>query len=220
MGWAGIWALARLFFSGAAERLLKGFSAAAKWLVADWRNLFVVIFGVTALWQGWVTIPARDSTIADTEALLADTQTAFVGTIVSYTTASAKAQADAEANAARVKAEQERITDAKLGRYRADLAHLRSRFARLDADRLRRGAGAGNGPRRADAADLPGAGEAPGRAAEASGQDRLPAARDRQATALSLDDALIASEQALQLNALIDWIEAQSAVRFNPEPRR
>lgn len=37
---------------------------------------------------------------------------------------------------------------------------------------------------------------------------------------LTLEDALIASEQALQLNALIDWVEAQSAVRFTPEGDR
>lgn len=213
MGWAGIWALARPFFSGAAERLLKGLSAAAKWLVSDWRNVPLVICALMWAAHALLIVPARNRTIAETEQLLTATQTAFVDTVVNTTTASAKAEADAKANAARVAAQQERITDATLESYRSDLADLRSRFARLNANRLRAGAGrAGGDPRGAGAADLPRARHAAGRAAEAPGEDRLPASGG-----LSLDDALIASEQALQLNALIDWITAQSAVPFNPE---
>lgn len=205
-----MWLALKLLASGALDQLLRGLSAAGKWIVSDWRNLPLVIFGVAALWLGWVVIPARDRTIADTEALLTATQLAHLGTITNFIDASKQAQADAEANAARVKAEQERITDAKLATYRADRAALLARF-----DRLRARAAAGD-PGRAHAAGLPGAGSAAGRAHEASGEAGLPAARG-----LSLEDALVASEQALQLDALIDWVEAQSAVRFTPEePRR
>jgi hypothetical protein len=200
------WAAIRLLASGALDGLLRGLSAAAKWLVSDWRNLFVTLFGLAALWQGWVIIPNLREDVAATEQLLTDTQLAHLGTISNFIDASAEAERQAEANVARVTAEQERITDATLADYRADRAALLARF-----DRLRAGAAAAD-PRRADPAGLPGAGNAPGRAAAPAGEDRLPSAG-----ALSLDDALIASEQALQLNALIDWVEAQSAVRFAPE---
>lgn len=207
---AGFWAMLRLFGEGALDGLLRGLSAALKWLSSDWRNLFVVVFGVAAFWQGWVAIPARDRKIADTEALLTDTQAAFVDTIVNFTAASAKAQADAEANVIRVRLDQEKITDATVTRYRADLGSLRARF-----DRLRARDAAAGAAGRADPAGLPGAGDTASGAAAPTGEDRLPAPG-----ALSLDDALIASEQALQLNALIDWVEAQAAVRFTPEGKR
>lgn len=211
------WLALRLFLSGVLDAVLRGLSAALKWLLADWRNLFVTIFGAVAAWYGWVTIPSLRADLAASEKLVEATQLAHLGTITNFIDASVKAQADAKANAARVTAEQERITDATLATYRADLAALRHRFDLLrDAGRLRPRDSAGGDPRRAGAAGLPGASQAPGRAAAATGEDRLPAPGG-----LSLEEALIASEQALQLNALIDWVEAQSAVRFTPEePRR
>jgi hypothetical protein len=48
---------------------------------------------------------------------------------------------------------------------------------------------------------------AAGGLAQASGQDRLPSA-----------DALIATEQAIQLDELIRWVEAQHTVDPNAEP--
>lgn len=209
------WNLIGLFFSGAAQRLLTGLSVAGKWLLADWRNLFVVVLGAVAAWYGWVTIPALRADLAASEKLVEDTQLAHLGTISNFIDASKQAQRDAEDNAARVLAEQEKITDATLATYRADLAALRHRFDLLrDAGRLRPRDAAGADPRGADPAGLPGPGQAPGRAAEAPGEDRLPAGH------LTLADALIASEQALQLNALIDWVEQQSAVPFTPEGAR
>jgi hypothetical protein len=198
----------KLLASGAADWLLRCLSAAGKWLVSDWRNGPLVI--CAAMWaaHALLIVPAVRADLADTAKLLEDTQIAHLGTIGSYLDASAKAQADAEDNVARVTAEQERITDATLATYRADLGALRARFDRLRASAAR------TDPRRADPAGLPGAGNAPGRAAAPSGEDRLPAGH------LTLADALIASEQALQLNALIDWVEAQSAVHFAPEAPR
>lgn len=211
-----MWIALKLLASGALDGLLRGVSAAGKWIISDWRNGPLLVCALMWAAHALLIVPARNRAIADTEALLTATQLAHLGTITNFIDASAQAQADAEDNAARVKAEQEKITDATLGRYRADLAALRHRFERLRADRLRPTGGAAADPRRADPAGLPGAGDAAGRAAAPTGEDRLPAPGG-----LTLEDALIASEQALQLNALIDWIEAQSAIRFTPaEPAR
>lgn len=208
-----MWIVLKLLASGALDAVLKGLSAAGKWLVSDWRHLPMVIVGAGWLWAMAITIPGLRADLAASAKLVEATQIAHLGTITNFIDASAKAQADAKANALRVKAEQEEITDAKLATYRADLADLRARFGRL------RARGAATDPRRADPAGLPAAGNAPGRTGQAPGEDRLPAAGVMGA-GLTLEDALIASEQALQLNALIDWVEAQSAVRFTPEGDR
>lgn len=209
-----MWIALKLLASGALDWLLRGLSAAAKWLVSDWRNGPLVVCALMWAAHALLIVPARDRAIAATEQLLENTQLAHLGTISNYIDASKQAQRDAEDNAARVKAEQEKITDATVTRYRADLAALRNRFDRLRA----RDAAAGN-PRGAHPASLSGSGDAAGRAVAPTGQDGLPPAGVIGGT-LSLDDALIASEQALQLNALIDWVEAQSAVRFTPEGDR
>lgn len=201
-----MWLALKLLASGAADWLLRAVSAACKWLLADWRNFTVTLLAALYVFANFVHLPRLRADLAETRADLNASVAAHRATIDNYTAASAKAQDDAKANAARVKAEQEKITDATLATYRADLLVLRTRFDRLRASAAR------TDPRRADPAGLPAAGNAPGRAAEASGEDRLPAAGG-----LSLADALTASEQALQLNALIDWVEAQSAVRFAPE---
>lgn len=209
----------RLFFSGAFQRLLTGLSAAGKWLVADWRNLFVTIFGAVAAWYGWVTIPALREDLAASEKLVEATQLAHLGTIANFIDASAEAKRQAEANAARVKAEQEKITDATLADLRSDHAALRLRF-----DRLRARDATGVDPRRADAAGLPGAGQAPDRAAGAPADQDLPAAGDltaqplcpSQFVCLTIDEAEQASIDAHNHDRLIDWVLGQSAVRFTP----
>lgn len=205
-----MWIALKLLASGVLEKLLKGLSAALDWVLSDWRNLFVVLFGLAAFWQGWVTIPNLRADLAETEASLTAEQSAHLGTVNAFLAASEQAQKDAEANARRVLREQESITDEAVSRYRSDLAALRARF-----DRLRARDAAAIDPGRADAAGLPGLPDAAGRADAPAGEDRLPAAG-----ALSLDDALIASEQALQLQALIDWVNAQAAVRFVPAEAR
>ncbi|QDH35833.1 hypothetical protein [Porphyrobacter sp. YT40] len=202
-----MWLAFKLFASGALDAVLRGLSAALKWLLADWRNAVIAALAVFAAFHQFILNPRMSALVAQLQTSLTAEQAAHLGTVNAFLAASAQAQADAEANAARVRAEQETITHAKLADYRADLAALRARF-----ERLRARDAAATDPRRADPAGLPQLPATPGRADAAPAQDRLPAAR-----ALSLDDALIASEQALQLQALIDWVAAQSAVRFTPE---
>ncbi len=209
------WAAIRLFASGALDGLRRGISAAVKWLLSDWRNFAVTLLAGLYVFANFVHVPRLKADLAASEQLVTDTQLAHLGTIFNYIDASAQAQADAEANVIRVRLDQEEITDATVSRYRSDRDALRARFANLRIDRLRAAGAAAGDPRRADPAGLPGASDAAGGAAAPTGEDRLPPAGVIGGS-LSLDDALIASEQALQLGALIDWVEAQAAVRFTP----
>ena len=112
-----------------------------------------------------------------------------------------KAQADAEAvqahNLARVAKSQKDVTDETLDDYNRRVADLRARYKRL-LDQGNRSA-SGN-------PDLPAVPNATSGTDAAAQQDGLPAA-----------DALTASEQALQLDALITWVERQSKVKTSPE---
>lgn len=209
----------KLLLSGAADWVLRGLSAALKWLLADWRNAVVGTVLPAFMWMALVTVPARDRTIANTEALLSATQLAHLDTITNFIDASAEAQRRAKANAARVKAEQEKITDATLADLRSDHAALRLRFDRL------RARGAAADPGRADPAGLPGSGQAPGRAAPAPGDQDLRAAGDltaqplcpSQFVCLTIDQAEQASIDAHNHDRLIDWLIGQTGIRFAPE---
>ena len=112
-----------------------------------------------------------------------------------------KAQADAEAvqahNLARVAKAQKDVTDETLDDYNRRVADLRARYKRL-LDQGNRSA-SGN-------PDLPAVPNATSGTDAAAQQDGLPAA-----------DALTASEQALQLDALITWVERQAKVENSPQ---
>jgi len=205
-----MWTALKLLASGALEAVLKGLSAALNWLLSDWRNGPLLVCALMWAAHAILIVPARDRTIAALDASLTAEQAAHLGTVNAFLAASVQAQKEAEANALRVAREQEIITDDIVSDYRADLAALRAR-----ADRLRaRGATAIN-PGHADPAGLPDVSAAAARTDAATGEDRLSAAGT-----LSLPDALIASEQALQLDALISWVEAQSAVQFSSQEGR
>jgi hypothetical protein len=110
-------------------------------------------------------------------------------------TAEAKA-ADA-ANVIRVERAQSSVSQETDRDYQAQLAALRRRY---DALRLRTGAAQAN-PGGGGGAPMPGVPSPAGRADAAAAQDGLPP-----------EDALIASEQALQLEALQSWVRGQAAV--------
>lgn len=111
-----------------------------------------------------------------------------------------KAQADAEAvqahNLARVAKAQKDVTDETLDDYNRRVADLRARYKRL-LDQGNRSA-SGN-------PDLPAVPNATSGTDAAAQQDGLSSA-----------DALTASEQALQLDALITWVERQAKVETSP----
>jgi hypothetical protein len=219
MGAVGILALLRLLGAGALDGLMSGLSAAAKWIVSDWRNGPLVVCALMWAAHALLIVPARDRTIADTEALLTATQTAHLETISNYIDASAEAQRQAVANVARVVAEQEAVTDEVTRDLRSDLAAVSARF-----DRLRARDAARADPGRADPAGLPGPGAAPGRVAGTPGDQDLRAAGDLTCpigfVCLTIDQAQRASEDAYRHDRLIDWAIGQSQIRFAPaEPR-
>lgn len=122
---------------------------------------------------------------------------AHAQTQANFRKAQDEAEAKQKANLARVAKAQEDITHETVTDYRARLADLHARYDRLRAQ----------GNRSASGNDrLPAVSDTASRVDEAPGEDGLPAA-----------DALIASEQALQLDALINWVEAQSKVETSPQ---
>ena len=114
---------------------------------------------------------------------------------LTYERAAEKARADDAANQVRVERQQSHISQETSREYQTKLADLRRRFERLrsgEAPGDQGGSGSEAVPRFPDGT----AGPSP-----ASQEDRLPP-----------EDALIASEQALQLQALINWVLGQQGV--------
>jgi hypothetical protein len=128
---------------------------------------------------------------------LAGERAAHAATIANYRAAADQARRADAANAARVKAEQAAINQRSKHDFQTRIAAARAADQRL---RRNQGAAADRGGGRA--APLPGLSAAAGRAAEATGEDRL-----------SDQERLIATEQAIQLDALIQWVIDQGQVR-------
>ena len=121
---------------------------------------------------------------------------AHAGTVASYRAAADAARAADRANAMRVAVEQKHINERIENEFEARLA-----AARAAAIRLREPArAAAADSRRGGAAGMPGL-SAPSGATPQIAEDRLPD-----------PDRLLATEQAIQLDALIAWIKAQARV--------
>lgn len=131
-------------------------------------------------------------------------EAALAGTVANYRAAADRARAADRAAAARVAAEQSSINQRTADDYQTRLAAARAR-----ADQLRRNpatAAADPGARRA--APMPGLAAPPGQPAQTPGKGGL-----------SPEDALTATEQAIQLDELIKWLKGQHAVDANaPQP--
>jgi len=138
------------------------------------------------------------------EQLYRGEQGARAGTIANYRAAAETARRDDLANAARVAASQRTISERTTHDLETRLADARARAHRLQLEaRAPATAGRGRG-----AAPLSVPGPAPGEAGAAAAQNGFPLA----ASDFSLDDRLIATEQAIQLDELIKWVNAQAAV--------
>lgn len=156
-----------------------------------------------------VALMLTRGTLDRTKQALTAERVAHATTIVAVRTASAEAARLDAANVARVTARQTQINEEIEGDYQVNITALRARYDRLRANSAARGGGGGGAAMSA----IPGAASGADGAAD---QDRLPPAR----AGLSPDDALIASEQALQLAALQAWVAAQSQINFNEEPQK
>ena len=131
------------------------------------------------------------------EQLYQSERAAVAGTVVNYRAAAVQAQLADKANAERVAAEQRAINERTTNDYEARLAAARSRAQRLRGQ----AASAAADPGRGGAAPVPRLSAASDRAAQAAGKNGLPD-----------QDALMATEQAIQLDELIKWVRKQAAV--------
>lgn len=126
---------------------------------------------------------------------------AHLATIANYRAAAEQAAADDAANAARVKAEQDKISKEQADEYQKRIA-----AARAAAERLRARSQADSGS--AAKPPVPSLPASPIRVTEGAGQDRF-----------SIADRLIATEQAIQLDELITWVKRQADVDVNANPK-
>lgn len=118
--------------------------------------------------------------------------------------AAALAEAEDAANAARAERDQIRVSQEVNDDYVAQLAELRRRYDALRVRSRAAGASPGGG---ADA-PVPGLSHAPGGAYDPAAEAGLSSG----GRALEDSDALIASEQALRLRALQEWVRGQARV--------
>jgi hypothetical protein len=143
-------------------------------------------------------------------------QAAFAGTAANYRAAADQARAADAANAERVAIAQRRINERTAYDYETRLAAARAAAQRLRVEAA--AAAADPGARRG--APVPGLSAASRSVAQAAGQDGLSQSEHRpqaEVTPLGADDALTATEQAIQLDELITWIRAQAKVDNHPQ---
>jgi hypothetical protein len=127
-------------------------------------------------------------------------QSAFATTIANYRAAANQARAADAANLARVAREQRTISKRTAYDYETRLA-----AARADAQRLRGQSEAAGNSGAGRSASMSGVPPAPSGAAQAPGENQL-----------SAEDALTATEQAIQLDELIKWVRSQAKVDNDP----
>ena len=139
------------------------------------------------------------------EQLYRQSDAALAGTVANYRAAADAVRAADAANAARVAADQRAINERSADDFETRVADARARSGRLRGEAHGAAADSGAG----GTAKLPGLAAAAGSAAQDPGQDRL-----------SPQDALTATEQAIQLDELIKWVRAQAKVdpNSNPDP--
>ena len=139
------------------------------------------------------------------EQLYQSEQAALAGTVANYRAAADAARAADRANAQRVEAAQAKINEEKSDEFETRLAAARAAAERL---RIDPGAAAADPSGRGGASvpALPATAGQPGQAADQDG--------------FSLADRLTATEQAIQLDELIKWVEAQGAVKPNADPHQ
>lgn len=184
----------------------RGLRTAGKWLLDHPTIAILALFALHVAAHQFLIDPRLRLQRDDALALAADEKDAHEQTVRNYQLAARQAQAAQQANLARVAAEQAAITERISDDYQARIADLRARHERLLSK------AAATGPGLPGGADLPGAGAAAGGAAAAAPDNGFPAQR------MTLEERLIASEQAAQLDALIDWVIAQSRVPTSPVP--
>ena len=145
------------------------------------------------------------------EQLYLGEQCARAQTVANYRAAAETARKDDLANAGRVAAAQTAISERTTHNFETRLADARAHAQRLQLAQ-RTPATVGGGAR---AAAVPAVGATPGAAGGAATEDGFSVgAKD-----LSLDERLIATQQAIQLDELVKWVNAQSKVDSGAETK-
>ena len=144
---------------------------------------------------------------------------AHLGTVANYRAAAARARDSDARNAARVRLEQAQINERTADDFESRISAARARAQQLRGQ----AASTPTDPGAGQAAPVPGLPAAARDAAQAAGEDGFPASEhspQAEVAPLGADDALIATEQAIQLDALIKWVRAQAGVEPNASPQR
>lgn len=172
-------------------------------IITRWREGLMVLL-LLASASGWLGKIMADRKAEALQARVALATSTLERERKAFAAAAALARAQDAANAARVERDQIGISQEVENAYQKELAELRRRHAalRLRADP----AGADSGGR--GGASMPALPHAAGEPDGAAGKAGLPADGSEPARS----DALIASEQALRLRALQEWVRAQSQV--------
>lgn len=191
--------------ASAGRWLLGAVKGAPKWAVEHPWAVATIVFAVM-----WMIARGNLSDERETSSKLrvekAAEVAAHVQTKKTYREAQAAAQRLEAKRLARVTAQQQEITDEVVADYRRRIADARAHAERLREQARARAAGSPG------AVGVPGAGDAAGGADQAAGDRRLPELTDAE-----LEWRLIATEQAIQLDELINWTLRQAGVEVNPK---
>lgn len=194
-----------------AKRAAGAIGRGLGWLIERPVRLLVAALALVLVWQLMFVAPSlRDDLRGARKAgevlagrLVAE-KSAHQQTKADYRKAQAEAGRLEQARLARVKAQQQEITDEVVADFERRIADARARAGELRDEALARAGadGAAGGER------VPAAGDAAGRTDEAPGDRGFPAA-----------ERLIATEQAIQLDELISWVERQFGIEINGDAR-
>jgi hypothetical protein len=188
--------------------------AVLKWLFADVRHAMIALLLFVTAYDRWKTIPALRADIST----VTQQRDAERGTVANLRAEARQAAIRQQINLQRVGASYESINRENVSALQLEVAALRHR-AELLSGRLRTGEG-GAHPGSSDGAGLPGTVPARTGIAQASADQGFPAAAGNTCPvfsgAMSIQERLIASEQAYQLDRLIDAVVASSQVSTAP----
>lgn len=203
---------------GLGKRLISAIGRGAAWLIEKPVRLLVAVLLLALAWQLLIVGPDLRGERDTARAAAASEAKAHRETKNSYRLAQIEARKLEAARIARVGAQQQEITDEVVETFESRLAAAHARAGDL-AQQLREAGGTGKrvagatGP-----VGVPGTGDSAGAAAQATGDRGLPspvAAGWGRSPEEQLERDLVATEQALQLDALIDWVERQAAIDVN-----
>jgi hypothetical protein len=204
--------LAIALFLKLAGGLWKPVHKALSWVFSDIRHAMIALLLFATAHDRWKTIPALRAEISS----LTAKGKACQRTVDNVRAAARQAAIRQKGNLVRVAAAHDAINRENVSALQSDLAGLRRR-AELLAGQLREST-ARTDTRSTAAAGLPGSVPASAGTAEAaSDQGFSGAAGTGCAGAMTITERLIASEQAHQLDKLIDAAEAAAALDLSPQ---